>query len=104
MWHAWFICQKDGWNDDDCTKSLPFVCEKKGDNYIDPPKPEPPKPTCGDGWKKVLDKCVYYSYDFDEKAHNWTEAQLKCRALPQGANLATIKSKAENDAFYSKHC
>ena len=27
----------DGWNDYDCTQPLPFICEKKGDNYVPPP-------------------------------------------------------------------
>ena len=27
----------DGWNDYDCTQPLPFICEKRGDNYVPPP-------------------------------------------------------------------
>ena len=66
----------DGWNDYSCTESLPFVCEKKGDNYVPPPGPDPPKPACPEGWVSLLEKCVYNSYSFGELG-----STSKCRFL-----------------------
>ena len=50
----------------------------------------------------MLGKCVYYSYDFSEKADNWTQARQKCNGAYAGAKLAAIKDQAAQDAFYSK--
>ena len=49
----------------------------------------------------MLGKCVYYSYDFSEKAANWTQARQKCSGAYAGAKLASIKDQAAQDAFYS---
>ena len=49
----------------------------------------------------MLGKCVYYSYDFSEKADNWTQARQKCSGAYAGAKLASIKDQAAQDAFYS---
>ena len=32
------------WNDANCLTELPFVCEKKGQEYVPPPQPGPPEP------------------------------------------------------------
>ena len=88
------------WNDYICTQSLPFLCEKQGDNYVIPPIPIPPQPTCPDGWRMALGRCLYYSGDFYDQAHNWTEAKSKCRAM--GSTLASVRDQADQDEFYSK--
>ena len=51
----------------------------------------------------MLGKCVYYSYDFTEKADNWTQARQKCSGAYAGAKLASIKDQAAQDAFYSNN-
>ena len=85
------------WNDYDCNGQLPWLCEKRGDNYQEPPKPLKPQPSCPTGWKKGVDRCYYASYDFGETANNWTEASQKCKGLLGGATLTSIRNQADED-------
>jgi hypothetical protein len=90
------------WNDYSCSQALPSVCEKRGSNYVEPPKPIAPKPTCPDGWRDILGRCIYYSPMFTDYAFNWTEAREKCRSVLPGATLASIRDQADQDAFYGR--
>ena len=85
------------WNDFDCNGQLPWLCEKRGDNYQEPPKPLKPQPSCPTGWKLGVDRCYYVSYDFGETANNWTEASQKCKGLLGGATLTSIRNQADED-------
>ena len=37
----------------------------------------PPLP-CPEGWRKIRDRCLYFSKDFEELANNWNDARERC--------------------------
>ena len=88
------------WNDFTCTGNLPFVCEKKGQNYVPPTPPGPPEPQCPEGWRKIRDRCLYLSTDSSQTAANWTEARAMCKGFHEGSNLVSIRDQTDQDAFY----
>ena len=85
------------WNDYQCSGELPFVCEKKGYNYIEPKPPQPPQPQCPQGWRLVRDRCLYLSYENSRMANNWTEARQLCEG--QGASMMSIRDQADLDSI-----
>ena len=87
------------WNDADCLTQLPFVCEKKGQEYVPPPQPEPTEPKCPEGWRKIRDRCLYFSSDTYATATNWTEAKAMCKGFHEGSTLVSIRDQTDQDSL-----
>lgn len=88
------------WNDFICSEPLSFVCEKKGANYVEPPKPPKPEPSCPQNWQKIGDRCLYFSGHYGRTAANWTEANAICKGFSQVSSLVSMRSQADTDAYY----
>ena len=80
------------WNDVPCNIRSRAVCEKKGDNYVEPPAPEPPTVECQQGWSKFEKRCYYFS---KTNANSWREASLSCPEINSLSTLTSISSEAE---------
>ena len=93
---------KGRWNDYICSEPLHFVCEKKGSNYVEPPKPPKPEPQCAEGWQRVADRCIYNSFNFGRTASNWTEAKAVCKGFHEGSTLVSIRNQEDQDSLYCK--
>ena len=87
------------WNDANCLTELPFVCEKKGQEYVPPPQPGPPEPKCPEGWRKIRDRCLYFSSDTYATATNWTEAKAMCKGFHEGSTLVSIRDQIDQDSL-----
>ncbi|CAL4169922.1 unnamed protein product [Meganyctiphanes norvegica] len=84
------------WNDQDCDKRTAFVCEKKGENYVEPVAPPPPEINCPKGWNFFNDYCYYQDID-DTK--NWEDAHSVCKEQ-YGGELTSITSQEENQFIF----
>lgn len=80
------------WNDFYCGGRLPFICEKKGRNYVGPQPPPPPTTRCPSGWEYFDNFCYYFSID----TADWFTAETTCTSM-LGSTLASLTNQDEND-------
>ena len=50
---------------------------------------------CPSGWIKVLERCVYNSYDFNAKELKWIDARLNCELMRPDITLMSVRSENE---------
>ena len=58
--------------------------------------------TCADGWVMAMDRCYYFSETRYETAANMTDAMERCKSMHTGANLVSVRNKAEQDVIYGE--
>ncbi|XP_045124558.1 macrophage mannose receptor 1-like [Portunus trituberculatus] len=80
------------WNDAFCSNRQPFICEKKGRNYVGPQPPPPPEVLCPSGWEYWDHNCYYFSSDKTD----WFRAASNCEAM-MGSHLVSITNLDENN-------
>ena len=78
-----------------------------GDNYVWPPRPDPPSVQCAPGWQEfesryyirynntlsgiiLIFRCYYFS---DTKANTWEEAARTCSSINGLSTLTSVTSK-----------
>ena len=98
---ALILAGKGGvWNDSPCDQRHKAVCEKMGDNYVSPPRPDPPTVQCAPGWQLFQSRCYYFS---DTKANNWDAAARTCSNLNSLSTLSSVTSKGVMEFVLCKY-
>ena len=80
--------QAGSWDDDDISKERAFVCRQQHveTRWAPSPPPPPPRPT------------RVGPFVFVASQKDWVSAEAECVGLGAGGHLASVHSKAENDA------
>ena len=68
----------------------------------------PPLP-CPEGWRKIRDRCLYFSKDFEELANNWHDAREECKIAQSRSFLVSIRDSTDWEQIHGKkstglHC
>ncbi|XP_040564873.1 macrophage mannose receptor 1 [Lepeophtheirus salmonis] len=74
------------WRTEDCEERLPYICQVKGFNYVDPPEP-PSMNNCPIGWIRGGSQCFYTS----EKKLKFEEANQFCISKNKESTLAILR-------------
>ena len=70
----------------------------------------PPLPlSCPEGWRKIRDRCLYFSQDFEELASNWNDARERCKIAQSKSYLVSIRDSTDSEQIFGKkrselHC
>ena len=54
-----------------------------------------PPTECPSGWVKILERCVYNSYDINEIESKWMDARLNCELMHPNTTLISVRSENE---------
>ncbi|KAK6180703.1 hypothetical protein SNE40_008704 [Patella caerulea] len=85
---------KGQWNDDSCSKSYYFICERTAQyvkNVVPKTTPKPFGVKCGPFWEEVPNSD--YCYMFSDKQRIWADARSICKSI--GGDLLSITSSVE---------
>ncbi|XP_072330668.1 lymphocyte antigen 75 [Scyliorhinus torazame] len=82
----------------ECTKPLPFICQKLNISSLEPWSPETnvSSTPCTDSWIPFGDNCYHF---LKPHASTWEDAARLCQSL--GGNLPTIANSVEQDFIVS---
>ena len=47
----------------------------------------------------IRGRCIYNSFDSNEKISTWDEASAKCQSLADGATLVSIRDEKDQQLF-----
>ena len=88
----------------------PLQCATPATTSAPPPDTTtgPPLP-CPEGWRRIRDRCLYFSQDFEELASNWNDAKERCKIAQSKSYLVSIRDSTDSEQIFGKkrsglHC
>ena len=87
----------------------PLQCATPATTSAPPVTTSGPPLTCPEGWRRIRDRCLYFSQDFEELASNWNDAKERCKIAQSKSYLVSIRDSTDSEQIFGKkrsglHC